>query len=226
MSEWVTLQASDGTELQAYVARPKAEIKAMLVVVQEIFGVNKHIQSVADDWANDGFLCIAPQMFDRIEKGVDLSYDKAGWEKAMSFLPKIDMDKSMIDMDAAIDWLRNETELNVGVIGFCYGGTVAWLSAARLKIEAAVGYYGGNIANFLNEEPQCPVMLHFGADDAHIPEAKIDAIRNAHPEVPIFVYEDAGHAFNRSQDKTAFNSVASRSAKLRSLRFFEQHLVF
>ena len=226
MSEWVTLQASDNTELQAYVARPAGETKAMLVVVQEIFGVNKHIQSVADDWANEGFLCIAPQMFDRIEKGVDLDYDKAGWEKAMSFMPKIDMAKSMLDVDAAIDWLRNETETNVGVIGFCYGGTVAWLSAARLKVEAAVGYYGGSIADFLNEEPQCPVMLHFGADDSHIAQAKIDAIRNAHPEVPIFVYEDAGHAFNRSQDKTAFNAVASRSAKQRSLRFFEQHLVF
>lgn len=226
MSEWVTLQASDGTELQAYVGRPKADIKGMLVVVQEIFGVNKHIQSVADDWSHDGFLCIAPQMFDRIEKGVDLPYDTAGKAKAMSFLPKIDMDKSMIDIDAAIDWLRNETETNVGVIGYCYGGTVAWLSATRLKVEAAVGYYGGNIANFLNEEPQCPVMLHFGADDASIPAEKIDKIRNAHPEVPIFVYEDAGHAFNRSQDKTAFNSVASRSAKQRSLRFFEQHLVF
>ncbi len=226
MSEWVTLQASDGTELQAYVARPKAEPKAMLVVVQEIFGVNQHVQSVADDWANEGFLCIAPQMFDRIEKGVDLFYDEAGMSKAMSFLPRIDMDKSMLDISAAVDWLRNETEANVGVIGFCYGGTVAWLSAARLKIEAAVGYYGGNIANFVSEAPQCPVMLHFGADDAHIPEKAIDSIRNAHPEVPIFVYEDAGHAFNRSQDKKAFNAVASRLAKQRSLRFFEQHLVF
>ncbi len=226
MSEWVTLQAADGFELDAYVARPAGEIKAMLIVVQEIFGVNKHIQSVADDWSHDGFLCIAPQMFDRIEKGVNLGYDEAGYAKAMSFLPRLDMDKSMADVDAAIDWLRNEADLSVGIVGFCYGGTVAWLAATRLKIEAAVGYYGGNIANFVSEAPQCPVMLHFGADDAHIPEAKIDSIRNAHPEVPIFVYEDAGHAFNRSVDPKSFNSVASRLAKQRSLRFFEQHLVF
>ena len=226
MSEWVTLTASDGNEFDAYVARPKGEPKAMLVVVQEIFGVNKHIQSVADDWSHDGFLCIAPQMFDRIEKGVDLGYDEAGSKKAMSFVPKLDMEKSMLDMDASIDWLRNETELNVGVVGFCYGGTVAWLSAARLKIEAAVGYYGGNIVNFLNEEPQCPVMLHFGEDDTHIPAEKVDAIRNAHPEVPIFLYENAGHAFNRSVDPKSFNSEASRSAKQRSLRFFDQHLIF
>ena len=226
MSEWVKLQVSDGVEIGAYVAHPKGEPKGALVVVQEIFGVNKHIQSVTDDWANDGFLCIAPAMFDRIEKDVNLAYDKPGWAKAMELHGKVDMDKSTLDVDAAIDWLRNETEANVGVVGYCYGGTMAWLAAARLKIEAAVGYYGGGIGNFLQEEPKCPVMLHFGADDTHIPAAAIDKIRSAHPEVPIFVYEDAGHAFNRSVDPKAFNSLASRAAKKRSLMFFEQHLVF
>ena len=111
MSEWVKLGASDGAEIDAYVARPKGEPKAMLVVVQEIFGVNKHIQSVADDWSNDGFLCIAPQMFDRIEKGVNLGYDPAGYAKAMSFVPKLDMDKSLLDVDAAIDFAGVEVRV-------------------------------------------------------------------------------------------------------------------
>lgn len=226
MSEWIKLQASDGFEIDTYIAHPVGEPKGSLVVVQEIFGVNKHIQNVADDWAHDGFLCIAPQMFDRLEKNLDLSYDKPGLAKAASFIPKLDMDASIRDIDAAIDWLRNETEMNVGVVGYCYGGSVAYLAACRLKMQAAVGYYGGHIAKFLDETPQCPLMLHFGEDDGSIPAATVDAIRNAHPEVPIFVYENAGHAFNRSADPKTFQPESSRAAKQRSLRFFEQHLVF
>ena len=226
MSEWVNLTASDGVELDAYIARPEAEPKGALVVVQEIFGVNPHIQSVADDWAGEGFLVIAPAMFDRIEPGVSLNYDKPGWERAMSFVPKLDMDKATLDVDAAVQWLRGETSVNVGVVGYCFGGTMAWLSSTRLKVEAAVGYYGGNIANFVNEEPQVPVMLHFGGQDAHIPAEAIAKIQTAHPEVPIFVYPDAGHAFNRSADPTAYVADAARLAKSRSLLFFQQHLVF
>ncbi len=226
MSEWVKLKAADGVELEACVARPHGEPKASLVVVQEIFGVNDHIQAVTDDWAKEGYLAIAPAMFDRIEPGVKIGYDKAGWARAMNFVPRIDMDKSILDVSAAIDWLRNETELNVGIVGYCYGGTMAWLAAARLEVQAAVGYYGGNIVNFLNEEPRCPIMLHFGADDAHIPAESIAKIQQAHPEVPIFVYDGAGHAFNRSADPSAYVADAARLAKKRSLLFFQQHLVF
>ena len=226
MSQWITLTAEDGVKLQAYVARPEGEPKGALVVVQEIFGVNEHIQSVADDWANDGFLCIAPAMFDRIESNVKLDYTPEGYEQAMSFVPRIDMPKSVLDVNAAIQWLRGETAANVGIVGYCYGGTMAWLAATRLKVEAAVGYYGGNIANFVDEKPQCPVMLHFGKDDAHISAEAIAKIQTAHPEVPIFLYPDAGHAFNRMQDHNAYVSEAARLAKSHSLLFFNQHLVF
>ena len=226
MSEWVRLSASDGVELEAYVAHPHGEAKAALIVVQEIFGVNDHIQAVTDDWAKEGYLAIAPAMFDRIEPGVKIGYDKAGWAKAMSLAGKIDMDKSTLDVGAAIDWLRNETEQNVGIVGYCYGGTMAWLAAARLDVQAAVGYYGGSISDFVNEEPKCPVMLHFGGEDAHISAEKIAKIQGAHPEVPIFVYEGAGHAFNRSADPTAYVADVARLAKSRSVLFFQQHLVF
>ena len=226
MSEWIELIAEDEQLLQAYVARPVGEPKGALVVVQEIFGVNEYVQSVADDWAHDGFLAIAPAMFDRIEPNVKLSYTPEDSAKAMSFLPRIDMAKSVLDLDAAIQWLRSETPCNVGVVGYCYGGTMAWLAATRLKVEAAVGYYGGNIASFVNEEPQCPVMLHFGEDDAHIPAAAIAKIQSAHPEVPIFLYPNAGHAFNRMQDHKSYVLEAARQAKSRSLMFFNQHLVF
>lgn len=226
MSEWIELIAEDEQLLQAYVARPAGETKGALVVVQEIFGVNDHIQSVADDWAHDGFLAIAPAMFDRIEPNVKLEYTPEGSAKAMNFLPRIDMAKSVLDVDAAIQWLRSETACNVGIVGYCYGGTMAWLAATRLKVEAAVGYYGGSIISFVNEKPQCPVMLHFGQDDAHIPAEAIAKIQTAHPEVPIFLYPNAGHAFNRMQDHKSYVLEAARQAKSRSLLFFQQHLVF
>lgn len=226
MSEWVKLKADDGNELSAYVARPQGEPKAALIVVQEIFGVNEHIQAVTDDWASEGFLAIAPAMFDRMEKDVKLGYDEAGWAKAMEFSKRIDIPKSVLDVDAALQWLRGETATNVGIVGYCYGGTMAWVTACRLKVEAAVGYYGGNIASFANEEPQCPVMLHFGGLDQHIPAEKIAQIQEAHPEVPIFLYDDAGHAFNRSADPKSYVADAARLAKSRSLLFFQQHLVF
>ena len=226
MSEWVKLTAADGVALDAYVVRPAHEPKGALVIVQEIFGVNKQIQHDTDQWAADGFLCIAPAMFDRIEPGVQLNYDEEGMARAYSFVPKLDMDKATLDVDAAVQWLRGETSTNVGVVGYCFGGTVAWLSSTRLKVDAAVGYYGGNIPNFVGEAPQVPVMLHFGKEDAHIPAEAIEKIQTAHPEVPIFLYDDAGHAFNRSEDPKAYVAEAARLAKSRSLLFFEQHLVF
>jgi carboxymethylenebutenolidase len=228
MSEWVKITAADGNEMDAYVVHPKGEPKAALVVVQEIFGVNKNIQMTADEWAEHGFLVIAPQMFDRFEKGVNLGYDKAGWAEAMRLMGQFapDFAPQTLDVDAAIDWLRNETEKSVGVVGYCFGGTMAWLSACRLKVEATVGYYGGAISKFASEKPQCPVMLHFGGQDDHIPAETVAKIQFAHPEVPIFVYPDAGHAFNRMVDPTAYVADAATLAMKRSVLFFEQHLVF
>ena len=228
MSEWVELISSDNNELAGYVVRPKGEPKGGLVVVQEIFGVNKNVQSTAEDWANEGFLVVAPAMFDRYEKNVDLPYDQAGFAKGMSLMQQFapDLQPQTKDVEAAVDWLRSEINGNVGVVGYCFGGTMAWLAAARLKVEAAVGYYGGSIASFVNEEPQCPVMLHVGADDVYIPSAGRDKILKAQPEVPVFVYEDAGHAFNRKLDPTHFVQDASALAKKRSLLFFQQHLIF
>lgn len=227
-TEWVQLKAEDGNELAAYVVRPEGEPKAALVVVQEIFGVNQQIQKITDEWASHGFLCIAPAMFDRYEKNVNLEYTQAGYEKGFGLMARfseglIDQTK---DVKAAVEWLRSETDKPVGVLGYCFGGTMAWLSATRLEVDAAVGYYGGAITTFANEEPQSPVLLHFGADDPYISAEARDTIQNAHPEVPIFVYEGAGHAFARSIDPTHYAAEAATLANKRSLLFFEQHLAF
>lgn len=222
MSEYVTLRAADGAELSAYVARPDGDPIAGLVVVQEIFGVNSHIRSVAVGYAKDGFLAVAPALFDRIQPGVELGYEGADMEKARSFIPKLDIDKSLADVAAAIDFAAGATGKKVGVIGYCYGGTLAWLAATRHHPSVAVGYYGGRASNYAAESPTCPVMLHFGRQDAHIPAEEVEKIQAAHPEVEIYWY-DAGHGFN-CDARASFNAVAAAEARERSLKFLKQHL--
>jgi carboxymethylenebutenolidase len=222
MSEYVTLEATDGHKLSAYVARPSGDPIAGLVVVQEIFGVNAHIRSVADGFAKDGFLAVAPALFDRIERNVELGYEGADMQKAMSFIPHLAMDKSLADVSAAIDFASSSTGKQVGIIGYCYGGSLAWLAATRLHPEVAVGYYGGQIADHADEVPAVPVMLHFGKQDAHIPAEGIDKVHAAHPEVEIFWY-DAGHGFN-CEARASYNPEAAKEARERSLTFLRKHL--
>jgi carboxymethylenebutenolidase len=222
MGEHTTLTTTDKHTLDAYVARPQGEPIAGLVIVQEIFGVNAHIRSVADGYAADGFLAVAPALFDRIERGAELGYDGADREKAMSFLPKLDIDKAVFDVAAAIDFARAQTAKKVGVVGYCFGGSVAWLAATRLKPDAAVGYYGGQIPKYAAETPNAPVMLHFGEQDTHIPEAEVNKVKAAHPDVEIYWY-DAGHAFN-CEPRPSYNADAARVARERSLAFLKKHL--
>lgn len=222
MSEFVTLKAQDGHEFSTYVARPAGKPLAGLVVVQEIFGVNAHIRSVADGYARGGFLAVAPALFDRIERGVELGYEGADLEKARSFVPKLNHEKSLEDVAAALEYARNESGGKAGVIGYCYGGSLAWIAATRLQPGAAVGYYGGNIAQYAEETPSAPVMLHFGKLDSHIPTEVADKVHAAHPEVEIFFYE-AGHGFN-CEPRSSYNVAAAIQARDRSLMFLKRYL--
>ena len=222
MAESVRLTAADGFELSAYLARPEGEPVAGLVVVQEIFGVNAHIRSVADGYARDGFLAVAPALFDRIERGVDIGYDGADRERAMSFIQKLDMDKALVDIAAALAFASTATGKKVGVIGYCLGGTLAWLAATRLHPAAAVGYYAGRIGNYAGETPSAPVMLHFGKQDTHIPAEEVEKVHAAHSEVEIYWY-DAGHGFN-CNPRPSYNPEAAAQARERSLRFLLKHL--
>ena len=224
MNQFVTLQASDGHALSAYVARPEGEPVAGLVVVQEIFGVNAHIRSVADGFAKDGFLAVAPALFDRIERGVELAYEGADMQRAMGFIPKLDLEKSLADIAAAMEFAGTATGKKTGVVGYCYGGTMAWLAAARLKPSAAVGYYGGRIANYASEKLSAPVMLHFGKQDAHIPAEEVEKVHAAHPEVEIYWY-DAGHGFN-CDARQSYNREAALQARERTVNFLRKHLAW
>ena len=222
MSDSVMLRARDGHELGAYVATPEGEPIAALVVVQEIFGVNAHIRRVTDGYARNGFLAVAPAVFDRIERNVELDYEGADMEKARSFVPRLDMEKALMDVEAAMQYAAASTGKQVGVVGYCFGGSVAWLAAARLHPAAAVGYYGGQIARFAGQKLECPAMLHFGRQDAHIPASDVEKIQAAHPEIEVYWY-DAGHGFN-CDARASYNPEAASVARERSLAFLRKHL--
>jgi len=224
MGETVTIQAVDGHELSAYVARPLEDPIAGLVVVQEIFGVNRHIRSIVDSYAKDGFFAVAPALFDRVERGVELSYQGEDGKKGMALLQKMDIVKALADVDAALAFARKETGKKVGVIGYCFGGLLAWLSATRLHPDAIVGYYAGRIGNFAAETPKVPVQLHFGRLDTHIPVEQVEAVRAAHPEVEIYWYEGAGHGFNCDM-RASYTPQAAALARGRALAFLKKHLV-
>ena len=191
-------------------------------MVQEIFGVNQHMRSVADRFAQEGFYAVAPALFDRVERNVELSDDGDGMQKGMAMAQKINIDDAVKDVDAALQYAGKETGKPAGVVGYCYGGTLAWLSATRLSPAAAVGYYGGHIARFAEEKPRVPVMLHFGKHDSHIPQADVEKVQAAHPEVEINWY-DAGHAFN-NDTRASYNAEAAKEAMARTLAFFNRHL--
>ena len=223
MSETVKLTASDGHELDAYVARPAGQPIAGLVIIQEVFGVNRHIRSVADGYARDGFLAVAPALFDRVERGVELAYDGPDVQKAMAIRQKLDIAKSVEDVSAALQYVRQQTRKKSGVIGYCFGGLLAWLSATRLNPDAAVGYYAGGIGNYAGENPTCPVQLHFGKLDTHIPAEQVNKVHAAHPEVEIHWYENAGHGFN-CDIRSSYNPEAAALARTRALAFLKRHL--
>lgn len=227
MSEWVQLKASDGQELSGYLARPQGEPIGALVVVQEIFGVNPSIQSVADSYAQDGFIALAPALFDRFEKNVQLGYGDEDMKRAFGLMHQLNPDTALLDVAAAYQYLESEGK-GIGILGFCYGGFMSWLSATRgenvkMQPSCCVGYYAGGIGKVAQEEPACPVLLHFGADDSHIGSDQVDAVRAAHPEVDIYLYPGAGHAF-ANEARPSYVAEAAKLARERSLTFLKDHI--
>jgi carboxymethylenebutenolidase len=222
MGETKRLTAADGHAFDAYRAAPAGAPRAGLVVIQEIFGVNSHIKRVTDGFAADGYVALAPALFDRVAPGYSTGYQPADIEAGRAMRGKIDMDVMLKDVQAAVKALAAEG-LKVGVVGYCMGGTVAWLSATRLDgVAAAVGYYGGGVADAAAEKPRCPVMLHFGETDASIPKEHYEKVMTMQPGVPVHVYP-AGHGFN-CDERGSYHEPSARLARQRTLDFLRQHL--
>ncbi len=218
MGDWIELTASDGHLLTAYEADPGNAHRG-IVVIQEIFGVNGHIRDVTDRYADLGFRAVAPALFDRISPSVELEYDADGVAEGREIRSRIEWDDAVADMAAAAAHLADTGP--VGVVGYCYGGSMAFLAATRLSVAAAVGYYGGQIVDFLDETPRCPLMLHFGETDLAIPLADVEQIKATFPDVPVHVYDGAGHGFNCDR-RGSFDEQSAQLALDRTLEFLER----
>ena len=228
MGQFIHLTAADGFAVPAYVAQPAGVAKAAVVVIQEIFGVNSHIQAVTDRFAAQGYLAIAPAMFERVTPGVNLGYQPddmtagMGLKAAATDLPAPGV---MQDIQAAIDYAAKQSGGKVGVIGFCWGGLLTWQSACTLDgISAAAPYYGGGMtaASEIARQPKCPVIAHFGEKDGYIPMDGVQAFAAAHPGVTVHTY-DADHGFNCDQ-RGSYNQAAADVARERTLAFFAEKL--
>ncbi|MBV1833146.1 dienelactone hydrolase family protein [Novacetimonas pomaceti] len=220
MGSIITLSAADRHQFSAYRAgRPDAP--RAVVVVQEIFGITPYIRAVCDHLASNGYQVIAPAIFDRVRRDAILPYTPEGMKEGLDLRAQVPLEKTLLDLSAAAEGLTTEKK---GIMGFCWGGTLAWEAACRTTdFAAAVGWYGGGIAAERALTPNCPVQLHFGAEDAHIPPTDIDAIRDAHEDIEIFVYEGADHGFGCT-DRASYNEAAATLAMQRSLSFFEHWL--
>ena len=221
MGGTIELTAADGHKLAAYRAGPDAASRA-LVVIQEIFGVNQHVRNVCDEFAAQGYAVIAPALFDRVKRGVELGYDVVGRAAGVALRSQTPEAGTMADVEAAARALGAGA---TGIVGYCWGGTIAWWGATRsTAFKSAIGWYGGGIAKTRMESPHCPVQLHFGEQDHGIPLAEVDLIRQAQPQTEIFIYKGAGHGFGCSE-RDSFDPAANALAQQRTLAFLQEHLV-
>ena len=224
MGQMIELTASDGHTLGAWRADPAGAPKAGVVVIQEIFGVNAHIREVADDYAAQGYLAIAPALFDRSRPGVELGYDENAIAEGRDLAFAMDPDLPVRDVEAAVQAAASTGK--VGVVGYCWGGSLAFLAACKLGVAAASSYYGGQIVAALGREPDlapaAPLIMHFGEHDAGIPLDDVDRIRKTFPDAPVYMY-DAGHGFN-CDHRASYDESSRRTARQRTLDFFAEHL--
>ena len=225
MGKFIELKASDGHKFAAYVAQPggtnAGKPRGGVVVIPEIFGVNSHIKQVTDGFAADGYLAVSPAMFDRVQRNYDTGYTQPEIQAGIAIMQKLDWKQAILDVNAAIAEAAKAGK--VGIVGYCYGGTVAWVASARASdLSCAVPYYGGGMPGFIGEKPKVPTMCHFGEQDQGPTLEQAKAIAAAHPEV-IAHYYAAGHGFNCDQ-RGSWNASAAKTARERTIEFFHKHL--
>ncbi|MBA5685440.1 dienelactone hydrolase family protein [Rugamonas apoptosis] len=228
-SSWIDIQAGDG-RFGAYLALPRGGKGPGIVLLQEIFGVNSHIRAVADQYAADGYVVLAPDLFWRSGPRIELGYDDVSWARAVELMNATDVDKAQQDIGHTVRALRAQPGVQgkVGAIGFCFGGRLAYHTAANGQVDAAVAYYGGGIHNALGRAPQVriPLQMHFGALDAHIPADAVARIATAFEDndgVEIHVYDQAQHGFNCNH-RASYQQRAAAQAHGNTLVFLSDHL--
>ena len=220
-SSTLTLAAADGHRFSAYLGQPAGTPRGALVVVQEIFGVNAHIRSVADGYAADGYLAIAPALFDRVERGVELGYSADDVARGRALKDASGNAKPLLDIAASVAHVQHAGR--TGVVGYCWGGLLSWLAACQLSgLAASVPYYGGGVPGQAALQPRCPVMAHFGERDSLIPLDTVKAFEAAQPGITVHLYA-ADHGFNCDQ-RGSFDAPSAALARARSLGFLREHV--
>jgi len=221
MGKIIELIASDGHKLSAYRAEPAGKPKGALIVAMEIFGVNSHIRSVADGYAADGYLAIAPALFDRVQRGYEAGYSQEEIQTGIGFIQKINLDDTMKDIGAALG--NVSTAGKVGMVGYCWGGTATWKAACTLDgLACAIPYYGGGITGLTGLKAKCPVLFHWGETDHSIPLDKAKAFAEAHADQTHYFYP-AGHGFNCDQ-RGSYDKPSAELARRRTLEFLAKHV--
>lgn len=222
MGQDIKLTASDNFQLGGYRADPAGNPKGAVVVIQEIFGVNHHIRSVCDRLASEGYVAIAPSIFDRTSPNFQSGYTPDEIAEARKFVASPDWAAMLRDTQAAIDAVKGVGP--VGIIGFCLGGSVAFVAATRLSgLKAAIGYYGGAVVRFADETPKVPTQLHFGEKDAGIPLTDVETVKAKRPDVEVFIYPGAQHGFH-CDERASYDKASADIAWPRSMQFFAKHL--
>ena len=219
MGEFTTLMARDGHDFQAYLAAPGGKPHGAVVVIQEIFGVNAHIRAVTDGFASAGYTAIAPAMFDRIRRGIELGYSPPEIEEGRGYMQQLKPEETLKDLAATIAAVRHSGQ--VATVGYCWGGAQSYRAACLLPVACAVVYYGK--AQDAGVPPKCPVMYHFGTEDKNIPPTEVERIETLHPAGIFHLYAGAGHGFNCDQ-RPSYDPTAAALARRRTLEFLEQHL--
>ena len=216
------IPSADGFDLGVYIAEPEGAPKGAVVVIQEIFGVNQHIREVTDGYAAQGYYAIAPKIFDRIERDIELGYEEADMGRGIDLaFQQLDHGLALADVQSAINTAKAHGK--VGVVGYCFGGLLTWLSACQLEgVSAASSYYGGGVAGQMGMSANCPTIMHFGELDAHIPMTDVESVKAAQPDVAVYTY-DADHGFN-CDHRGSYNQAAAEVALERTLAHFGEHL--
>jgi carboxymethylenebutenolidase len=229
MGEWVSLTAADGHQLAAWHQAPASAPKGGLVLVQEAFGVNHYMREMAGRFAALGYEVMVPAMFDRFERGFEVGYSQEEVARGIAFMPRVDWDKALLDVEAARTALSvalaevvSNANRKIGIVGYCFGGSVSWLAACRLRFAAAVCYYGSRIPDFSEHTPRYPLIAHFGRQDKSISVERVEAVARAHPGIPVYLY-DAGHGF-ACDERPSFDRAASDLAWQRTVDFLQTHL--
>ena len=221
MGQWVSLTAEDGHKLDAYRADPPGEPKGGIVVAQEVFGVNAHLRAVCDNYAERGYRVLAPALYDRQQRHAEFTYAAEEMPRVRALRAAIDWSKLPLDVAAAIGALR---PLRVGMVGYCLGGSVTWLAACRLGIEAGACYYPTDIAKQYEERPRCPVIVHFAERDHIVSLEIVEKVKAAHPELPIYLYP-ADHGFNCwHRPEANYHAPSSKLALERTLELFGRYV--